>query len=79
MDEIKEKKNGHGGRRAGAGRPKTVDARNRIGLFVPDDVMEILSKQPNRSAYIVKAIREYDRKQRTHTILGIEISYTKGK
>lgn len=52
----KEEKN-WGGARAGAGRKKTT-ARS-IALRIPDDVAAILDSVPNRSAYIVEAIRYY--------------------
>ena len=61
---LTPKKNTHGGRRAGAGRPTTVGSVNRIGLRVPDDIIEILDRQTNRSAFIIEAIRAYDRLQR---------------
>ena len=76
-NEPEEKKSSHGGKRAGAGRPRSVDSRHTIGLRVPDDVAKILDRQENRSAFIIEAIRAYDREQRKRTILGIEISYTK--
>ncbi|MBD5238481.1 MAG: hypothetical protein HDS64_01745 [Bacteroidales bacterium] len=50
-------KSTHRGKRAGAGRPRTVDARNRIGSRVPDDVLEILKGQENQSSFIIEAIR----------------------
>lgn len=56
-------KNTHGGKREGAGRPVTVGSRNRIGLRVPDDIVEILERQPNRTAFILEAIRSYARQQ----------------
>ncbi len=71
------KENTHGGKRQGAGRPRTLDSKNRIGLRVPDDIIEILDRQENRSAFIIEAIRAYDQQQRKRTILGLEISYTK--
>lgn len=77
ISQTLEKKSGHGGKRAGAGRPRSVDSRNRIGLRVPDDIVKILDRQENRTAFIIEAIRAYDREQRKRTILGIEISYTK--
>ena len=76
-NEQPEKSNGHGGKRQGAGRPRSVDSRNRIGLRVPDDIVKILERQENRSAFIIDAIRAYDREQRKRTILGIELSFTK--
>ncbi|MBR6287608.1 MAG: hypothetical protein IKR18_11655 [Bacteroidaceae bacterium] len=45
-----------GGKRDGAGR-KRVNSK-RIGLSVPDDVVEALSKVGNMSQFIVEAIRE---------------------
>lgn len=55
------KKSGHGGRRAGAGRPTTVGNTRTIALRIPADVAGILDRQPNRSAYIIEAIRAYDK------------------
>ena len=72
-----EKKNKWGGRRDGAGRPKVTNCTRSIALRIPEDVAAILDRQENRSAYIIEAIRAYDREQRKRTILGIEISYTK--
>ena len=39
--------------------------------------MEILKRQKNQSAFVIEAIRAYDKEQRKTTILGIEISYTR--
>lgn len=80
MDEPKGKrKNGWGGRREGAGRRSENPSTRTIALRIPEDVAEILDRQENRSAYIIDAVRAYDREQRKRTILGIEISYTKEK
>ena len=54
-----KKKSGHGGRREGAGRPKTVGNTRSIALRIPADVAEILDRQEHRSAYIIEAIRAY--------------------
>ena len=54
-----EKKNGWGGRRAGAGRPSVKKAVRSIGIRIPEDVAEILDRQPNRTEFIIAAIREY--------------------
>lgn len=76
MEQPKEKSQ-WGGKRDGAGRPaKSVRS---IALRVPRDVADILDRQENRSAFIIEAIRAYDREMRKQTILGIEISYTKNK
>lgn len=53
----KSKESQWGGARAGAGRKKTT-ARS-IALRIPDDVAAILDSVPNRSAYIVEAVRYY--------------------
>lgn len=74
-----QEKKSWGGKRAGAGRPNVKNNTRTVGIRIPDDVAAILDRQPNRSAYIIEAIREYDRQQRKRTILGIEISYTKGE
>ncbi|MBJ2184580.1 MAG: hypothetical protein JFR38_08760 [Muribaculaceae bacterium] len=63
-DSSEEKKTGWGGARAGAGRPKGRNNFRTIGLRIPEDVAEIIDRQPNRSAYIIEAIRAYDRAQR---------------
>lgn len=55
-----EKKNTHGGRREGAGRPKGRKDYKSIALRIPEDVATILDSQENRSAYIIEAIRAYD-------------------
>lgn len=72
-----KKKSGWGGRREGSGRPSENPSTRSIALRIPADVAEILDRQENRSAYIIEAIRAYDRELRKRTILGIEISYTK--
>nr|DAF27304.1 MAG TPA: hypothetical protein [Caudoviricetes sp.] len=62
MEEPKEKKkNGWGGRRAGAGRPNVNKSTRTIALRIPQDVAELLDRQENRSAYIIEAIRAYNR------------------
>lgn len=63
-ENSEEKKTGWGGARAGAGRPKGRNNFRTIGLRIPQDVAEIIDRQPNRSAYIIEAIRAYDRAQR---------------
>ena len=78
MQEKKEKPQ-RGGKREGAGRPQGRSDVRSITIRVPEDVAEILDAQENKSAYIIEAIREYDRKQRKQTIIGFEISYTKGR
>ena len=52
------KKTNWGGARRGAGRPKG-DSCTSIALRIPQDVADILARQPNRSAYIIEAIRAY--------------------
>lgn len=80
MENQTEKKKGQwGGRRQGAGRKSDNPSTRSIALRIPADVAEILDRQDNRSAYIIEAIRAYDREQRKKTILGIEISYTRDK
>ena len=76
--QNKGAKKGRGGRREGAGRPATVESTRTIGLRIPADVAEILDRQENRSAYIIEAIRAYDKASRTRrAVFGVEISYTK--
>jgi len=76
-NQSEEKKNNHGGARAGAGRPRGRNNYRSIGIRIPEDVAEILDRQEKRSQFIIDAIRAYDREQHKHTILGIEVSYTK--
>lgn len=75
--QNEEKKNGRGGRREGAGRPATINSTRTISIRIPEDIAAILDAQENRSAYIIEAIRAYDRARRKRTILGLEISYMK--
>lgn len=75
--QNQEEKKGRGGRREGAGRPAVKGNVKSIALRIPADVAEILDRQEHKSAYIIEAIRAYDREQHKRTILGIEISYTK--
>lgn len=77
--QNEEKKNRRGGRREGAGRPVTINSTRTISIRIPEDIAAILDAQENRSAYIIEAIRAYDRAQRKRTILGLEISYTKDR
>lgn len=53
-------KSNRGGARAGAGRPSIRNNTKHIGVRVPQDVADILDSQPNKSEYIVNAIRHYD-------------------
>lgn len=54
--EDKQKKS-WGGARAGAGRKKTT--AKLYGFAAPQDVVDILEAQPNRTNYILAAIRFY--------------------
>lgn len=66
METTNEEKNkGWGGKRAGAGRPKAEGTFRQLGLRIPEDVAQILDRQPNRTAYVVAAIRAYDSAQRS--------------
>lgn len=78
MQQEKEKSK-RGGRREGAGRPRGINNHASISIRIPEDVSEILDRQQNRSAFIIEAIRAYDKEQRKRTIIGFEISYTKSK
>ncbi len=73
---AKSKKGGH---REGAGRPAGRNDVGSITIRIPEDIAEILDSQKNKSAYIIEAIRAYDKEQRKKTIIGFEISYTKCK
>lgn len=78
MTKEQKENAGWGGKREGAGRPSAGNV-STISLRIPADVAEILGEQENRTAYIIEAIRAYDRQQRTRTILGLEISVTKNR
>lgn len=56
-NQNEEKKTGWGGARKGSGRKKSDNVKT-IGLCVPQDIVDILDAQSNRSAYIIEAIRE---------------------
>ena len=62
METNQEKKSGRGGSRPGAGRKKT--SAGTIALRIPEDVMRILETVPNRTAYIIDAIRAYEQSKR---------------
>ena len=64
MEQEKEvMKNGRGGARPGAGRPKSQTISQSITIRIPEDVIEILNRQKNRSGYIIAAIRAYNEAQ----------------
>ena len=60
-NQNKKSKNGHGGRREGAGRPQTVGSTRTIAIRIPEDIARILDEKANKSAYIIEAIRAYER------------------
>ena len=65
MDKQNEKKKGTwGGKRDGAGRRSDEPKTRSIGIRVPSDVAEILDRQEHRTAFIIEAIRAYDRERR---------------
>lgn len=76
MQKVTEKK-ARGGYREGAGRPAGRNDVGSITIRIPQDVAKILGNQDNKTAYILEAIRAYDKEQRKRTIIGFEISYTK--
>lgn len=76
MQKVTEK-NVRGGRREGAGRPSGRNDVGSITIRIPRDVEKILVKQENKTAYILEAIRAYDKEKPKRTIIGFEISYTK--
>lgn len=57
---MKETKNTWGGRREGAGRPST-NRPHTLCIKCAKDVYGILSKADNKSAYIEKAVRYYNK------------------
>lgn len=64
MEEPKEENTrGWGGSRQGSGRKKKYDESRTIGLRVPKDVADILDAQPNKSAYVIAAVRAYHKAQ----------------
>lgn len=58
QNETKKTTKGWGGARSGAGRKKSDNVKT-LGFCAPQDVVDILNAQPNRSAYIIEAIRAY--------------------
>ena len=71
------KKNARGGHREGAGRPAGRSDVGSITIRIPEDVAKILANQENKTAYIIEAVRAYDKEQRKRTLIGFEISYTR--
>lgn len=61
---MKETKFTHGGRRPGAGRPVKEEKTKQIALRIPSDVVEILNQQPNKTQYIIDAVRTYYQAQK---------------
>lgn len=57
VDNSAPKSASWGGARPGAGRKRSSSAS--ISLRIPEDVERILAAQPNRSTFIVEAIRFY--------------------
>lgn len=76
MQKETEKKS-RGGIREGAGRPVGRSDVGSITIRIPEDVAKILERQKNKTAYILDAVRAYDKEQRKRTLIGSEISYTK--
>lgn len=59
-EETQKKK--RGGAREGAGRPKGRNNYRSIALRIPKDVADILDQvEGSRSAYIIEAIRAYNK------------------
>ena len=55
---MEEKQNTHGGKREGAGRPKTM--AKTVSFCATQEVVEILSNlEGNKSKFICEAIRQY--------------------
>lgn len=59
MESNEKNSNKWGGKRSGAGRPKKFSNNKTIALRIPEDVVEILDRVDNRSAFIIEAIRFY--------------------
>lgn len=57
MDEQAKPSRGHGGRREGAGRKKTVARTITVGL--PQDAADLFAAQPRKAEFIAEAIRYY--------------------
>lgn len=62
MQEVEQKKDGRGGRRAGAGRKATGRTRYPIQITLPQEVLLMLEGVENKSLYVEQLIRA-DRKQ----------------
>lgn len=52
-----KKKNGHGGRREGAGRPKEMNNKKLYTFFAGDDLSKVIDSQENKSQFIKDCIR----------------------
>lgn len=53
----------HGGKRTGAGRPKTFDIGKSYSYKADKDLVPILDKQDNRNRFINDAVREKSEKE----------------
>lgn len=60
--ETNETNKKWGGKRAGSGRKKTT--AKRVGICVPQDVADILSKQNSITDYICEAVRFYEKNKK---------------
>lgn len=60
IKETEKKKAGWGGARKGSGRPRSANNAGTVTINIPADVAEVLSRQTNRTAYIIEAIRFYE-------------------
>ena len=56
-----DEKKSWGGKRAGAGRPSVSGSTRSISIRIPEDVAVILEGQDNRTAYIIEAIRAFEK------------------
>lgn len=64
MEKEENKKSARGGKRPGAGRPKTEINRAIFAFRMDMDVADILSEKENRSVYINQAVREKNERDR---------------
>lgn len=58
MEQKEEKRDGRGGRRPGAGRPKSEKKKITISITLEPDLLDFLNRQENKSRFINHCIRK---------------------
>ena len=65
MGQEEKKQNGHGGRRPGAGRPKSANRKIAISITLDPDLLDYVNRQENKSQFINHCIRK---EKNSHTV-----------